>query len=215
MNEITYTRFLKKAIKRTWWRLTNLSFRQFFLEFVLRRFKTIRLEQIPHYKFTPIANDDLQQIQLTKSPEFFVMIKPSGLPHEECIKSYLNDFGLEISREELYHNFPELAFHIFAIDKIHDYRYSLPEGFIWLKLLETFYPACCRDSKILYIHNSSEKQLKRLKTLLRKKIGVEFYQVQIGDIKMVTCMTPVHTSDDKNLERELKVLQYFKHRQKT
>lgn len=196
-------------MKRTWWRLTNLSLQQFFMEFVLRRFKTIRLDEAPCYHFTPIDAQVLGQEPLTEAPEFFVMIKPSGLPHEGRIKHYIDDLGFEISREERYHNFFELAYHIFAIDKIHDYRYDLPEGFIWLKLLEIFYPECCRQSKILFIHNGNEKSLKRLKTMLRKKIGVEFYQVQIGDIKMVTCMTPVHTSDEASLERELKILQYF------
>ena len=150
MNESVYSKypkFLRKTIKRTWWRFTNLSFRQFFLEFVLRRFHTIRLDEAPYYHFTPIDDVILEHIHVTERPEFFVMIKPSGLPHEVRIKGYIKEFGLEISREELYHNFFELAYHIFAIDKIHDYRYSLPEGFIWLKLLETFYPDCCRRVK--------------------------------------------------------------------
>ena len=213
MNKIAYTKFLQKVIKRTCWRFTNLSFRQFFLEFVLRRFKTICLDEAPHYQFTPLDESLLEQISLAEPFEFFVMIKPSGLPHEARIKSYIEEYELEISREEAYHNFPELAFHIFGIDKIHDYRYSLPEGFIWLKLLEVFYPECCRQSKILYIRHTTETRLKQLKTFLRKKIGVEFYQVQIGDINMVTCMTPIHTSDEDCLERECKILQYFKSQQ--
>ncbi len=202
--------FVRKIIKRTYWRLTNLSRKQFFLEFVLRRFTTVRLDASPEYHFTPLDQGKFAKVMLPDTPEFFVMIKPSGLPREHDIKRLISQAHFHISHEEVYHNFFELAFHIFHIDKIHDYRHHLPEGYLWLKLLKHFYPAHCHTAKILYIRNGSEAGLKRLKTRIRKEVGVEFFQVHVGNLKMVTCMTPVHTSDLATLEYELRVLRYFK-----
>ena len=205
-------RFLRKIIKRTYWRMINLSLKQFICEFVFRQFKTIHLDAVPHYTFKPINQEDVEQIVLPEKREFFVMIKPSGLHKEAEIKGLIEQFNLAISREETYCNFSEIASSIFDISKIHDYRHALPEGYIWLKLLEHFYPETCQNTKILYIQNGSEKILKRLKQRIRQKIGVEFYRVQIQNHYMVTCMTPVHTSDRETLERELKILQYFRNR---
>lgn len=191
------------------WRMTNLSARQFWWECVLRQFQTVAFDALPHYEFPPIAPERLHQIILPEPLEFFVMIKPSGLPQEAAIRKLIAQSGLTISREETYHNFFEIAAHIFRIDKIHDYRYALPEGYIWLRLLEHFYPQACQQMKVLYIQDSDETALKRLKTHIRRKIGVEFYRVRIQGTQMVTCMTPVHTSDEATLEQETRILRYF------
>ncbi len=200
-------------IKRTYWRMTNLSCQQFLFEFIFRRFKTVQLDAAPDYTFTPIDQKDLEKIVLPEKREFFVMIKPSGLHKEAEIKKLIAQFNVMIAREETYHNFFAIACSIFHLSKIHDYRHSLPEGYLWLKLLELFYPETCQKTKVLYIQNGSEKILNRLKKRIRQKIGVEFYQVQIQNLRMVTCMTPVHTSDQNTLERELKILRYFKNNQ--
>ena len=211
MNASFYAKYtlLRKIIKRTYWRMTNLSWKQFLVECVLRQLKTVHLATVPFYPFNPIVPETWAKIVLPEEREFFVMIKPSGLPKESDIKKLIAEFNLRISREETYQNFFEIAAHIFQIAKIHDYRYALPEGYIWLKLLEVFYPETCQQTKILYIQNGNEKVLKRLKTQIRRKIGVEFFRVQVQDQRIVTCMTPVHTSDKETLEHELKVLQYL------
>jgi hypothetical protein len=190
--------------------MTNLSLKQFILEFIFRRFKTVDLDAVPHYTFKQINQEDLENVVLPEKREFFVMIKPSGLHKEAEIKQLIAQFNLTISREETYFNFSEIASHIFDIAKIHDYRHRLPEGYIWLKLLEYFYPEACQRTKILYIQDGNEKVLNRLKKRIRQKIGVEFYRVQIHKQYLVTCMTPVHTSEQNTLERELKILQYFR-----
>ena len=210
MNIAVYAKFLRKVIKRTYWRMTNLSARQFWWECVLRQFRTVTFSTIPRYKFPPLDRETLEQIPLPQPLEFFVMIKPSGLPHEAAIRRLIAQSGLTISREETYGNFFEIAAHIFRIDTIHDYRYALPEGYIWLCLLEHFYPNFCQQVKIFYIKESNEATLKRLKTHIRQTIGVEFYRVRIQDMQMVTCMTPVHTSDEATLEQETRILRYFK-----
>jgi hypothetical protein len=190
--------------------MTNVSLKQFLCEFVFRRFKTVHLDVIPHYSFKAITQEGLEKVVLPEKREFFVMIKPSGLHKEAEIKELIAQFHLVISREETYQNFSEIAASMFNIAKIHDYRHALPEGYIWLTLLEYFYPETCQITKVLYIQNGSEKILRRLKKRIRQKIGVEFYRVQIQDLRIVTCMTPVHTSDQATLERELKILGYFK-----
>ncbi|GAK60280.1 hypothetical protein U27_00171 [Candidatus Vecturithrix granuli] len=211
MNISSYARvkFLHKLIKRTWWRMINLSWKQFIVEFILRQFTTITLDTLPQYTFAPLDPQDIEDIPLPEPHEFFVMIKPSGLHKETEIKALIAQFHLEISREECYQNFFEIAAHLFNIAKIHDYRHHLPEGFLWLKLLELFYPATCQEMKVLYIKNGNEAILRRLKTRIRKKIGVEFFRVWVQGQNIVTCMTPVHTSDAATLEHELKILHYF------
>ena len=189
--------------------MTNLSTRQFLKEFVLRQFTTIALEMLPHYSFAPLDPQRLQNTVVPQPHEFFVMIKPSGLHKEHEIKALINQFDLEISREECYDNFFEIAAHIFNIAKIHDYRHNLPEGFLWLKLLELYYPETCQNMKVLYVKNGNEAILKRLKTRLRKTIGVEFFRIQVQGLSVVTCMTPVHTSDANTLTHELQILRYF------
>jgi hypothetical protein len=212
MNASFYAKYtlLRKVIKRTYWRMTNLSWKQFLFECVLRQIKTVHLATVPSYPFNPIVPEAWAKIVLPEEREFFVMIKPSGLHKEADIKKLIAEFHLRISREETYQNFFEIAAHIFQIAKIHDYRHALPEGYIWLKLLEEFYPETCQQTKVLYIQNGNEKVLKRLKNQIRRKIGVEFFRVQVQDQRIVTCMTPVHTSDEDTLEHELKVLQYVK-----
>lgn len=210
MKLTVYTKFLRKVIKRTYWRMTNLSARQFWLECVFRQFRTVTFATVPHYEFPPIEPEALKRIELPDPLEFFVMIKPSGLAKEAAIRQLIDQSGLIISHEQTYQNFFEIAAHIFKIAKIHDYRYALPEGFIWLHLLEHFYPQTCQQMKLLYIPHGDEISLARLKKRIRKRIGVEFYRVRIQEIQMVTCMTPVHTSDQAALERELRVLHYFK-----
>lgn len=203
-------RFLRKLVKRTYWRMTNLSWKQFLLEFGFRRFKTVHLDAVPQYTFKPIDQEQLENIVLPEKQEFFVMIKPSGLHKEAEIKQLIAQFNLTISGEETYNNFFEIASYIFDISKIHDYQHALPEGYIWLKLLDLFYPKTCQQTKILYVQNGNEKILHHLKKRIRQKIGVEFYRVQIQNLRMVTCVTPVHTSDQETLERELQILRYFK-----
>lgn len=211
MNTSCYAKvkFLRRLIKRTWWRMRNLSWKQFLGEFVLRQFTTITFDTLPHYTFAPLNPESFKEIAAPTPPEFFVMIKPSGLHKETEIKALIAQFHLEISREEDYHNFFEIAAHLFNITKIHDYCHQLPEGFLWLQLLELFYPATCQEMKVLYVKNGNEAILKRLKTRIRKKIGVEFFRVQVQGQSIVTCMTPVHTSDAATLEYELKILRYF------
>lgn len=187
----------------------NLSWKQFLGEFVLRQFTTIALDTLPQYTFAPLDPQDIEDTPLPEPHEFFVMIKPSGLRKETEIKAVIAQFHLEISREEDYHNFFEIAAHLFNVAKIHDYCHQLPEGFLWLKLLEVFYPATCQEMKVLYIKNGNEAILKRLKNCIRKKIGVEFFRVQVQGQSIVTCMTPVHTSDAAALKYELKILHYF------
>lgn len=205
----TKLKFLRKLIKRTWWRMLNLSWRQFLKEFVLRQFTTVTLDTLPCYSFAPLDPQRLQKLIVPQPYEFFVMIKPSGLHKEAEIKEVITQFGLEISREACYHNFFEIAAHIFNIAKIHDYRHNLPEGFLWLKLLELFYPETCQQMKVLYIKNGNEGILKRLKIRLRKTIGVEFFRIHVQGLSIVTCMTPVHTSDARTLAQELRILRYF------
>lgn len=209
MKIAVYVKFLRKVIKRTYWRMTNLSARQFWWECVCRQFRTVTFDTLPHYEFPPIPPEELYRIALPQPLEFFVMIKPSGIPQEAAIRALIAQAGLTISHEETYDNFFEIAAHIFRIDKIHDYRYALPEGYIWLRLLEHSYPQTCQQVKILYIRNSDEATLKRLKTGIRRTIGVEFYRVRIQGAQMVTCMTPVHTSDQATLEQETRILRYF------
>lgn len=187
----------------------NLSWKQFFVEFILRQFTTIALDTLPQYTFAPLDPQDIEDMIIPEPLEFFVMIKPSGLHKETEIKALIANFHLEISREECYQNFFEIAAHIFNIAKIRDYRHNLSEGFLWLKLLELNYPETCQKMKVLYIKNGNEAILKRLKTRLRKTIGVEFFRVQVQGQSIVTCMTPVHTSDAATLEYELKILHYF------
>lgn len=196
-------------MKRTWWRLTNLSARQFLKEFILRRFTTITLDELPDYTFPPLDPRRLREIVAPHPREFFVMIKPSGLHKEAEIREVIAQFNLDISGEECYDNFFEIAAHIFKISKIHDYRHNLPEGFLWLKLLELYYPETCQKMKILYIKHGNEAILKRVKTRIRKIIGVEFFRIRVQGLTIVTCMTPVHTSDARTLEDELRILRYF------
>ncbi len=202
-------KFLRKLIKRTFWRLTNLSMRQFFKAFVLRRLTTVVLDVLPCYDFPPLNQHQLHKTIVPRPLEFFIMIKPSGLHKESEIKAIILQNHLHISREETYQNFFEIAAHLFNIAKIHDYRHNLPEGFLWLKLLELYYPETCQITKILYVANGNEPLLKRVKARIRKKIGVEFFRVYVRGVSFVTCMTPVHTSDAATLEHELKILRYF------
>lgn len=210
MKIAVYFKFLQKIIKRTYWRMTNLSARQFWLECVCRQFPTVMFATVPHYEFPPLDPEALKRVELPDPLEFFVMIKPSGLPQKTAIRKLIDQSGFIISHEEAYQNFFEIAAHIFKIDKIHDYRYALPEGYIWLQLLEHFYPQTCQQMTLLYIQNGDEAALTRLKKRIRQTIGVEFYRVRIQDVQMVTCMTPVHTSDQQTLEQELRILRYFK-----
>lgn len=206
---LTY-RLLRKMVKRTYWRMMNLSCQQFVRECVFRQFRTVTFDAVPQYTFAPIDPEKFARIILPHPPEFFVMIKPNGIPKESAIKAMLARQKLFISHEDTYHNFFDLSYHIFQIAKIHDYRYALPEGYIWLRLLEHFYPEHCQTTKIVFIRNGSESALNYVKRRIRQTVGVEFYRVNIGGQNMVTCMTPVHTSDAAMLERELKILHYFK-----
>lgn len=202
-------RMLRKTVKRNVWRLFNLSFKQFFLEFVLRRFRTVELDKRPHYEFDPIALTDLAAIDLQSPLPFFLMVKPSGLAELDVIKRLITDAGMEITEQLELNCFFELAHHIFNIDKIHDYRHDLPEGHIWLKLLELFFEENHGNAVILFVRNGTEKMMNDLKRQIRRKVGVDFFKVHVDDIQMVTCMTPVHTPDESSLEFELKVIRYL------
>ncbi len=206
--------FIRKFIKRMKWRIANLSLKQFVLEFVFRRFNTIELDAVPSYDFHEIDRKALDSQALSKPKAYFLMIKPNGLHKEGEIKKWIDNAGLMIYREVNLYDFFSIAFHLFNIPKIKDYWNDMPEGLIWLNLLERFYPETCRNLKVLYIKNGDEEKLNQLKTRLRRKIGVEFFRVKIGSKNIVTCMTPVHTPEEKDLEYELKVIQYFEEHQR-
>lgn len=171
------------------WLIKNLSLFQMikylFIPKPLIKFESIKRHQIKPYK---IKEGYLKRELAT------LLIKPSGLCKISLIINELKKRGVLIEKAVLIYDYAKYAKSIFNM--VSDKEYD-----IWIHILEKDYYLYKNMAVILYLNESIEV-VKHFKTRMRKKIGVSFYKIEESGKGYVVSVTPIHSSEQKELYRE-------------
>ncbi|QOW60945.1 hypothetical protein [Treponema pedis] len=177
-------KFTKKYFLRIKWLFKNLKFSQFIKYLFLRKIEVIYIPKEDNtytkkYKITNICIKDKGTL----------LIKPSGLCHLKKIINHLDDRQIVIEKAIKIIDYKIFSNNVF-------YSVSQQEQNIWAFILEKYFYATQSTALLLYI-NTDIKTTSKIKSYIRKDLGIDFFKVKIGRYKYITSITPIHSSNYK------------------
>lgn len=164
-------------------------------------FKNLTFIQLVKYVLVkkPVITGDMINEDMSKACEIntyikvdntgTLLIKPSGIKYIKKIMTELSSNGVTVEKSIKILDYKKYAKTVF-------YMVSDREQAIWTAILERYYKESCNYAILLYL-NKNIDDIAGIKTIIRKKIGIDFFKVKDGKNSYITSITPIHSSNIK------------------
>ena len=197
---------LGKLLKRLRWRWKNLTKIDLINSYI--SVETIKLPNLDIGRYDSYSKDDIDLLE-DYSP--FILIKPSGVEHEDKIKLLLEN---QVEKEETIYNYRKLGLSLYH--RPHHKRGHTLNSYLWFALDEYLYPDKLDKTKILFL-NKDPENLRDFKKQVRLNIGhIKFYKVLFNELEDKAFSSFIHISDKEDLPREYSILMdYLKNERRT
>lgn len=194
----------KSLFKRMMWRSANLSDEEF-RESLFP--ETVVIEENEYTRLLDFQPPDLPVPDgFMGTP--FVLCGPGAVGRNGEVAEVLRKSGFEIVSTETSEGYPELAWTIYKM-----YRLSKREKMremLRFDLDRKLYGNDASKFGIIFFRNDTDIDLRRLKKRIRTQMGrIRFFRAVCKDMSETYLTTYVHIPDNKDLDRECRVLHRF------
>jgi len=183
-------------LKRIKWKFKNVPIHKMFSTIFKSKPKIL----YPESKVYDVPEkEDSTLVDIEPTP--FLLIKPIGMKNEDKIKKILLDNGIIFIGEMTIEDYRLFSYEMFGnVPKVEiDY---------WNHILETQYDEEHNNkAKALILEKGTDvEELDKVKRKIRKKVGIDFYQIYLNQDWVETSLTPVHSPDEDKVEKEFKII---------
>lgn len=202
-----------KFIKRLIWRWKNLTLEDFINSYRPVKINLSKLD-IERYDSYLQSKPSFHLLEQNFSP--FIVIKPSGVEHEDKIKELLEKKKVEILEEKSIDNYVRFGLHLY-IRPYHDMKQIL-NSYLWFALDEYLYPDKLDKTKCLFLNFDTIDldNLRDFKKEVRLDIGhIRFYRVTYKALKDEAFSSFIHVPDKEEIRREYSIAKNYKNDKRT
>lgn len=189
-------------LKRAKWKVKNLGLIGFFKN-LFNENNNVYFDEKYLAEFATGVDYDEKFKSREQNP--FMLVKPSGYRK-------IGDIIDILDSEDLY---PKEIFRIKEYNNLIDSLYPMVtkrERAYWKQINSVYYSMDNNIYAFVLVFSEDKKmeKINRTKIKIRKKCGIDFYNIHDGQNKSYeTSITPVHVPDEKNLNNEYsKIIQY-------
>ncbi len=184
-----------RTLKKYVWLLRNARFLDILLYCFPGKMPVIRLEH------DLLVLPQGTGIDITFPPKLFLLVKCTGFKFHSWLKDFLKASRISNQYVGRFRGYGRLALQLYRIDPTS----SPVEDWLWLGALQHIAPEEW-DEVDLWTIEDCEGSMPSLKRIIRRKMGLQFYQVQYCDTNYTVTINPVHMPDVSRITSEWEIL---------
>lgn len=185
---------LSQKWKRVRWLIKNQTFLQM-CKYLIRPKLVVDYQKVNRHNIIPIKPHEM----VGKKDKRFstLLIKATGIRELPLIMQELSKFNCKP-----YKVVKILDFRVYSLSVFNKVGHN--EHQLWFHIIENYYKQS-NEALLLYFDINIQR-MSFIKNKIRKKIGIDFYRIKDGKSSWTTSITPIHSSDEKEIQYEQQII---------